>query len=174
MLGGHGEGLILVTPTAGQGCEITKWKIGHERNQLNAPLLDQMVQTITDQPDLFGDNTDKALEMFNIMIEVQKSKLVNGGEYVPPVKEVRQAAMKAKFECSKVALSMEESERYEEALRSAQTKFDHQSTYYDQLMKGVEEYAGLIGKECLSDIEIDRNDEEAMARHQNIINYIIK
>ena len=89
MIGGHGEGLILVMPTDAQNYHITKWKIGHERNYLNAPILNQFIQTISNQPDLFGENTDKALEMFNILIEVQQSKLINGEIFVPKEKEIK-------------------------------------------------------------------------------------
>jgi hypothetical protein len=52
-------------------------------------------------------------------------------------------------------LTDEELKEYDEAIKSAKTKYDHEDTYFGKGMKGTEEYSQLISKECLNDIKID-------------------
>ena len=83
----------------------------------------------------------------------------------PKGKEVK--APKAKPQ--KVVLSPEMAAQYDEAIKSAKSKFDHADTYFAKNMKGVEEFSKLIAAECLNDIKAENLDE-----HNSIIKDIIK
>lgn len=105
------------------------------------------------------------------MILVQKSRLVNGAIPVPKGMEVKAAPAKKN---GPIELSEEEKAQYEEAIKSAKTKYDHGDTYFAKNMKGLEEYSALIVKECLNDIKIDAADKAALDRHTNIVKGVIK
>jgi len=73
-----------------------------------------------------------------------------------------------------IVLEPEEFKKYEDAIKSAKTKFDHEDTFFAKNMKGAEEFAALIAKECLADINIDGGDQEAMDKHNAFIKQMIK
>lgn len=85
----------------------------------------------------------------------------------PKAKGKEPKAPKAKPQ--KVVLSAEKTAEYEEAIKSAKSKFDHADTYFAKNMKGVEEFSKLIAQECLNDIKTENLDE-----HNSIIKDIIK
>jgi hypothetical protein len=162
MLNGNGEGLVLV-----HNSMVSKWKIGAEANQSNLNSLRTILDEIEDDKEhtIFGENTEKAVDLFNKLYQIQKSNLIMGQAPKPKGKEPK--ATKAKPQ--KVELSAEKAAEYEEAIKSAKSKFDHADTYFAKNMKGVEEFSKLIAQECLNDIKTDNLDE-----HNSIIKDIIK
>jgi len=162
MVNGKGEGLVLV-----HSGMISKWKIGAEANQSNLDSLRTIIDEIEDDKEntIFGENTEKAIDLFNKFYAIQKSNLVMGEAPKPKGKEVK--APKAKPQ--KVVLSPEMTAQYDEAIKSAKSKFDHADTYFAKNMKGVEEFSKLIAAECLNDIKAENLDE-----HNSIIKDIIK
>merc|ERR1712125_19974 len=97
--------------------------------------------------------------------------LINGEKPAPPKpKEVKAPKPKK----GAVVLNEEETKEYEVAIASAKTKYDHGDTYYAKGMKAMEEYAGLISKECLNDIFIDAADNVASEKHLNYIKQVLK
>lgn len=173
MVEGRGEGIVCVTPDAGGQCKVSKWKIGAEASSDNGSKLDKILETIEGDKDkeIFGENTEKAIELIEKMLKVNKSKLINGAPPVVKTKEAKKAAPKKN---GPVELTAEEKALYEEAIKSAKTKFDHADTFFAKNMKGVEEYSQLITKECLNDIKIDAADKAAMDKHTNIVKAAIK
>jgi len=117
----------------------------------------------------FGDYHEKAIELFEKMLNIQRSskKLT----FEPPKQEKPQAKGGKK---GQVELSAEVMALYEEPIKSAKTKFDHGDAYYAKGMKGCQEYCGLIAKECLNDIKIDASDKKAMDNHNAIVTAILK
>lgn len=153
---GMGEGIVITHAKAeenGKSSHLSKWKNGMEANSVNAGQLDALVLEIEADKDkeMFGENTEKALEMLNIMLDVQKSRLIMGKVPEPVKKGPKVKAPKEK-KAGLRELSAEESAEYDAAIKSAKSKFDHEDTYFAKGMKGCQEFAGLIAKECLTDI----------------------
>jgi hypothetical protein len=166
MLQGNGEGIVLAHGSVGEQKKITKWKIGAEANQTNLSFLRAILDELEDDKEmtLFGENTAKAIDLFNKMYEVQKSNLVMGQ---PPKPKKEKGGAKALP--VKAVLSPEMAAEYSEAIKSAKSKFDHAKTFFAKNMKGVEEFSKLIAAECLNDIKAQNIDE-----HNRIIKDIIK
>ena len=83
MFNGHGEGLVIVGPETGSNANICKWKIGVESGgggRFARELLAILEGAINDADKLFGDNSEKAKELFTKMIEVEKSIMKDGVE----------------------------------------------------------------------------------------------
>lgn len=162
MVNGNGEGLVLVANS-----KISKWKIGAEANQSNLDSLRTMLDQIEDDKDkkIFGENTDKAVDLFNKLYTIQKSNLIMGEPPKPKGKEPKAKPAKPQ----KVVLTEEQQAAYDEAIKSAKSKFDHADTYFAKNMKGVEEFAKLIAAECLNDIKAENVEE-----HNSIVKDIIK
>lgn len=165
MVNGNGEGLVLVNDKFG----ISKWKIGAEANQTNLNSLRTILDEIQDDNEkkMFGENTEKALELFEKLYAIQKSNLVMGE--LPKPKGAKEAKAPKQAKAQKVALTPEQVAEYAEAIKSAKSKFDHADTYFEKNMKGVEEYCKLIAQECLNDIKTDNVEE-----HNSIVKDIIK
>lgn len=141
-----------------------------EANSTNSDFIDALLQEVEADKEnkIFGENTEKAVELMNKMLEVQKSRLIMGETFVEKKKEAKpQKAQKQKQ--AKRELTEEESAEYDKAIKSAKSKFDHEDTYFAKGMKGVNEYAGLIAKECLSDIT-PKDEKE----HQDLVVGLIK
>jgi len=158
MLGGWGEGLVMVTP--GETSRILKWKIGAEsvlNHKSNIKILEKAFKMLDDEKSkaVFGDNMEKARELFTKMLEVHLSKVVCGKEVVAKEKKPprNQAAQ----------LTQDEAIHYGEAIRSAKTKLDAPEVYFDA--KKFKEYEELIVKLTLDDIKVAENDEAGMKRH---------
>lgn len=68
MYGGHGEGLVIVSPAEGPDAHVMKWKIGAERGENGNELL-EILKLIEDDTGktIFGENTEKANELFQKM-----------------------------------------------------------------------------------------------------------
>ena len=125
-MGGYGEGLIMVTPVHGENSKILKWKVGAEstlNHKANLEILDRAFEMMDNDTEgnIFKENTDKAREIFTKMKEVNLSKLVCG-------KEVKKEDKKAK---ASLELTEDEKVLYEEAIKSAKTKFDHQDDFFN-------------------------------------------
>jgi hypothetical protein len=174
MTGGYGEGLILSMPAYGEAVNCIKWKIGAEANQINSGILHDILLLIDDDKsrDLFGDNTERAIEFFKALERICDSPLVMGA--IPVVVVKTKAPVAKKNAAAKVDLTAAVWEKYGEPLKSAKTKFDHADVYFGKGQKGLDEYIGLISKECLTDIKIDSADEAANSEHTAIITMIIK
>lgn len=97
---------------------------------------------------LFGENTDKAKDLFSKMIEFEKSKLVNGIQSEKKVKAKAKGSHRFRLTEEEVAL-------FAEAVKSAKTKFEHEDTYFEKNATGRKEYEELIWRECLDDMEVD-------------------
>jgi len=69
---------------------------------------------------------------------------------------------KKKLGDNKVELNEEINMKYEEPVKSAKSKFDHGDTYFAKGGKGLNEYIGLLSKECLNDIVIEKEDKKGM------------
>ena len=78
MVGGYGEGLVIIAPSAGPDCGVSKWKNGTEASGDNLGALHSIQTLIEENKEAFGDNREKAIEIFDKMLEVEKSKLING------------------------------------------------------------------------------------------------
>jgi len=169
MANGNGEGLVLISPTS-SNCFVSKWKIGNEASANNISCLENILKEIQDDTNfsLFGEDTERATKMVNMMLEVAKSKKLSGVE----PKAVQKKAPFVKS--GPIQLESAVVELYQNALKSAQTKFDHEDTFFVKNMKGVEEYSNLLSKECLSDIKIDQSDVDKMKQHNEIIFGMLK
>ena len=74
MVKGFAEGLIVVSPAIGSEVQVSKWKIGAEKNTDNADLIKQMLSGIeTWGTEWFQENATKAKELFEKMLEIQSS-----------------------------------------------------------------------------------------------------
>merc|ERR1740117_558442 len=74
MIEGSGEGMVVVRPSSGPACAVTKWKIGAEANSTNLDYLDAMLQDIEANGEtIFGSNAAKAKEMFMLMTRIAQS-----------------------------------------------------------------------------------------------------
>jgi len=171
MVNGHGEGLILSAPAYGGAVNCIKWKIGAEKNNVNAGILHEILNLIDDDKsrEMFGDNTERAIEFFQKLEKIASSPLVMGEVpvFVPKVKG-------PKPKVAKLEITDEIIERYAEPIKSAKTKFDHQDVYFAKNCKGLDEYACLIKNETLTDLQIDPKDKEAMTEHTQIVIALIK
>jgi hypothetical protein len=173
---GMGEGLVLASPANGQ-CHINKWKIGAEASGDNLSALENLLQAIDDDTEnkiIAAENVAKAKELIGYMMEVNSSKLINGE--IPQPKKPAKSEKKqtpAKKDNS-VALTEEEQKEYDEAIKSAKSKYDHADTFFGKGMKGTMEYSALIAKECLADIKIDESDKAAMDKHNKYIQQVFK
>lgn len=171
MLKGFGEGLILCAPAYGAATKVMKWKIGAEKNSMNAGQVHEILNKIEDDKSnaIFGENTEKAVEFFQKLEKICESPLVMGEVPVPVVKVKGPKPVAAKVEITDEVI-----EQYSEPVKSAKTKFDHSDTYYARNTNGLQEYACLIKMETLKDLGIDEKDKEAMVRHTAIIGALIK
>ena len=86
----------------------------------NIKVLNQLASLL-----LFEDNKEKAIEY---KLRVYKYYKFNKN---------RKKQKEAKAKGGKLELSEEEAARYEEAIKSAKTKFDHEDTFYEK-KKGVD------------------------------------
>ena len=161
MLNGMGEGLVLVSDN-----KISKWKNGSEANSSNSDFLTKIMDKIEKDNSKFGENTEKALELFKQLENIQKSILIMGEKPQPKDKEAKKKGGNNK---AKVELTAEKQKEYDEAIKSAKSKFDHADTFFEKGMKGTEEYAKLIAQECLTDIKAENVDE-----HNKIVTHLIK
>jgi len=170
MENGRGEGLVIITPALGSNCVVSKWKNGTEASSNNMTHLEDILKAIDEDKDktIFGEDTEKAKDLFNKMIVVAKSKKINGA--LPGAPKPKAAPAKK----GPVVFSEEKTAEYAEAIKSALTKFDHQDTFFAKGMKGVDEYAALIAKECLSDITIEAGDADGLKDHNAYITGIVK
>lgn len=171
MKGGYGEGLVLASPADGPNIRVSKWKNGTETSGDNLAKIHNIEEIMENDKEnkIFGENTEKAKEIFAKMLEVEKSRLINGE--APKPKEAP-AKKQPKAKQGKVELTPEEEKQYEEAIKSAKTKFDHQDAFFEKAMKGAQEYAGLIAKECLNDIKVEEG--APMDRHNAYILQVVK
>jgi len=65
MFEGHGEGLIVVYPSSGPDVQVSKWKIGAEKNFTNTDYLSRMIlEADTIGSEIYGVNAVKAKELF--------------------------------------------------------------------------------------------------------------
>jgi len=171
MVEGNGEGLIISSSMFGDKKVVSKWKIGAEANGSNLDALGEIQDLIEADTNhsMFGNYHEKAVDLFNKMLNVQRSskKLT-----IEPPKQEKPPAKGGKK--GQVELTAEVVALYEEPIKSAKSKFDHGDAYYAKGMKGGQDYWGLIAKECLNDIKIDSSDKKAMDNHNGIINAILK
>ena len=78
MLNGHAEGIVInQRKNSNWGGEdfitvcMTKWKIGSERNYVNVDFLDKMIKMLeTEGDEIFGENVEKAKDMFQKMLNI--------------------------------------------------------------------------------------------------------
>ena len=63
--------------------------------------------------------------------------------------------------------------QYEEAIKSAKSKFDHYDFFFTQ-DKNPMKYGKMIAKEVLSDIKIDEKDKKAIQAHEKIVMDFVK
>lgn len=173
MMNGMGEGLVLAAPAEGSKTVVSKWKIGAETSGDNFSSLNKCLELIEDDTEnkIFGDNKEKAIDLFTKMLKVESSKLINGEIPKPKGKAPKEVKPKGK---GVVVLSEEETKEYEIAITSAKSKYDHGDTFYARGGKGMAEYAELLAKECLNDIKVDAADKEANSKHINYIKQILK
>jgi hypothetical protein len=169
MMEGCGEGMVLVSPSSGPNCAITKWKIGAEKNQTNTDYLDAMMQEIEANGEkMFGGNAAKAKEMFALMKNIAEST-----KKVEPAKAVNSGKKGSKDSSGAVASDIHP--KYAEPVNSAQSKFDHCDVYFakDKTPMG---YSKLIAEELLNsgDIAIDKGDKKALKEHEKIVMDFIK
>ena len=174
MVNGNGEGLVLISPADGPNSDVSKWKIGAETSGDNFTTLNNCLNVIEDDKEnkIFGENKEKAKELFTKMLEVESSKLINGE--IPKPKGKAPKEEKKKQAKGGIVLTDEETKAYEVAITSAKTKYDHGDTYYAKGGKGLEEYSQLIAKECLNDITVDAADKQASTKHINYIKQVLK
>lgn len=174
MVNGKGEGLILSMPAYGEAVNCIKWKIGAEKNQINSGILHDILLLIDDDKprEMFGDNTERAIEFFKALERICDSPLVMGA--IPVVVVKTKGPQAKKNAPAKVNLTAAVWEKYGEPVKSAKTKFDHADVYFAKGQKGLDEYIGLIDKECLTDIKIDAADEAAIGEHTAIVTMIVK
>jgi len=165
---GMGEGLVLISPWSGNQCTVSKWKNGSEASANNISHLNNLLAEIGSDNTIFGEKTDQAKDLFTKMLIVAQSKKVNGAD---PKPEVKAAPVK---KTGPAPLSEARAQEYKDAIKSAQSKFDHHDTYFAKNMKGVEEYTALLVKETLSDIKVDQANKEAVAEHQAIVAGMVK
>jgi len=135
-----GEGIVITHTKVGENGKsvLSKWKNGMEANSVNAGQLDALMQEIEADKDqaMFGENTEKVMELINIMLDVDKSRLIMGEKPKPKEPKVK-AAKATKQKETLRELSAEESAEYDNAIKSAKSKFDHEETYFSKGMKGV-------------------------------------
>ena len=89
MLAGRGEGLVTVSPAYGPDCKCQKWKVGAESNEFNGDnqvALSRLIDLIDKDTQIFGDNSQKAKEMFQKMLQIDNSKLICGKTVEPKTK----------------------------------------------------------------------------------------
>lgn len=175
--GGFGEGIVCVSPAEGPNCRVSKWKNGTEASGDNMGTINRIIMAMEDDKEntIFGENTDKAKDLFERMLAVEKSKLICG-EPPKPKEEKKKGGKKEGGGKGKQAIEMtpEEFKQYEDAIKSAKTKFDHEDTFFAKNMKGVQEYAKLIADECLNDITVDAGDAAAVKKHNDYVTQMIK
>jgi len=74
LLKGMGEGIVITHATNDsiKNSSISKWKNGMEANSTNADMLDAiLVELEADKEnEMFGENTEKAIELINKLLEV--------------------------------------------------------------------------------------------------------
>jgi len=170
MVEGRGEGFVVVLPDNGKDSKVTKWKIGSEENSSNLDTLTKILFKLEDDRDreIFGENTDMAIEFFRKLEEIQRSK-----------KKINPEPVKKEAKCGKgggkkVNFNDEIMKKYAEPIKSAKSKYDHGDVYFSKGGKGLNEYCALIAKESLNDIEIDKSDKKAIDEHKMIVNLILK
>ena len=81
---------------------------------------------------LFGENTEKAIELFKNLELVQKSRLIMGA---PPEEKKKETKGPKEKKAGRV-MSEELKTQYEGAIKSAKSKFDHEDTYFEKGGKG--------------------------------------
>lgn len=161
LIKGMGEGIVInhLATDKFDATGLSKWKNGLEENATNRPAIEFMMQQIEEdkENEIFGENTQKAIELMTILEQVDKSRLIMGAPPQPKKKENKAKAPKQQKQ--QRVLSEEQQALYDAAIKSAKTKFDHEDTYFEKGGKGNKEYAGLIAKECLNDITPDDEQE---------------
>lgn len=75
MVNGMGEGIVITHCGYGEESKtssISKWKNGSEENSVNAGQIESVLKDLEDDKEnkIFGENTEKATEMLNDMLEV--------------------------------------------------------------------------------------------------------
>merc|ERR1711920_1070467 len=136
---GCGEGMVVVSPSSGKNCAITKWKIGAEKNQTNTDYIDAMLQEIEANGEkMFGGNAVKAKEMFALMRSIALST-----KKVEPVRAV--SGGKKGGTGSSGGYASDIQAKYEEAIKSARSKFDYYDVYFAKDNKPTD-YAKLIAE----------------------------
>ena len=186
--GGHGEGLIITmsrrTRTkrevesgrplpAVPSCRVTKWKNGSEGSATNVNFLDAIAKELSGDTDraLFGPNTDKAKALLGRLLEVERSRLING---VPPVVNPSKGKTTPKTTQARPPTAADQA-KYARAIKSAASKFDAAETFFEKgKMRGAMEYAKLIADEALADILVDASDAAAATRHADIVVGLVK
>lgn len=167
MIEGSGEGMVVVNPSSGPTCSVTKWKIGAEANSTNLDYLDAMLQDIEANGEtIFGSNAAKAKEMFMLMTRIAQS-----AKKVGPVKITAETCKKGTKNAGAAA---DAQAKYAEPMKSARSKFDHCDTYFAK-DKNPMGYAKLIADELLNsgDINIDKADRKALQEHvKNVLEFI--
>lgn len=142
MLNGNAEGLVLVSPATG-GIDgkffISKWKIGAEKSSDGIDIIKNLIKLVEEDTDgkIFQDNKDKAQDLFKKLLDIQQSELVNGKK-----KEIKKAQKVKELKNDQNNLndiSEQQIIDYDNAIKSAKTKFDHADTYFLKGGKGFEE-----------------------------------
>jgi len=67
-----GEGIVIThqaTETF-QASGLTKWKNGMENNSTNSDFINAMMQEVEADKELFGENTEKVIELFKSLEQV--------------------------------------------------------------------------------------------------------
>ena len=189
MVGGFGEGMVLTTfnapGTVRRGvalpCTVSKWKNGFEGSSNNEKLLQGILEEIAKEGTdgtIFGEDTAEAVAMFTQMLAVEKSKLICGQAPAPTAGREAAGSDKSKkgskqrrggAGAATKKLTDAEEAAYSTAIVSAQSKFDHQDTFFAKKMKGAQEYSSLIAAECLNDIAVDSGDKTALKQHQAVV-----
>lgn len=77
MMNGNGEGIVITSESAGESSQISKWKVGAEMNECNVQFLEELIEE-AEGGQLYLEDKDKAIELFNVLLEIQSSNKVMG------------------------------------------------------------------------------------------------
>ncbi|KAJ3095361.1 hypothetical protein HK100_005849 [Physocladia obscura] len=155
----NSEGLVVSTHYEGSNTfTIKKWKQSHEPYQTVGVKLENLIQ----DPDVFqvlnsAENSKVALTCVNVLLEVAKDKALGRKGKENPAKT---------HSVNKSSLLI----LYQEAINSAITKFDSESSYFEQGDSGRSEYIKLLTNEVVSDLGESTDQDEKFK--QNIASAI--